>query len=60
MYALNYLHIGKSKTWYIVPSEYKEKFEEVIQSKYHDVFSDNPNILHHITMMISPVELARN
>lgn len=38
MYAFNYLHTGAAKTWYIIPPQFKEKFEEVYKAKYFSIF----------------------
>lgn len=60
MYALNYLHMGEAKTWYVVPGAEKQKFEEIFKSRYAEVFMKNPSTLYHINTMVSPAELVRN
>jgi len=60
MYAVNYLHMGAAKTWYTIPSQYKEKFEEIYKAKFPNIFAEKPDVLHHLNLMMCPVEAARN
>ncbi|EAS03798.2 JmjC domain protein (macronuclear) [Tetrahymena thermophila SB210] len=59
MYALNYLHMGAPKTWYTIPADYKEKFEELYQEKYKDIFQKNPAVLHHLNLQLCPAEAVK-
>jgi histone demethylase JARID1 len=54
------MHQGAPKTWYGVPADFKDRFDEVIKSKYSSIFQKSPDILHHITLMLNPIELMKN
>lgn len=53
------MHKGEPKTWYIIPEEEKEKFEEVIKEKYEDIFKKRPNIMNHIILQMNPLEIMK-
>lgn len=59
MYSANYMHQGEPKTWYIIPEEDKEKFEEVIKEKFEDIFKKRPNIMNHIILQMNPLEIMK-
>lgn len=50
--SLNYNHKGATKTWYVIPAEDKEKFEEYIKKK-----TGVNDMLDRITYMIDPIKL---
>ncbi len=50
MLSLNYLHKGASKTWYLIPGEYKEKFDASIILIKKDLYSKNPTMLNNINL----------
>ena len=57
--SLNYNHKGSIKTWYIIPGNYKEKFDEYVRSKYCNN-TLKKNLLEKLTFMIDPLELIQN
>jgi histone demethylase JARID1 len=54
MYSVNYQHMGAKKRWYGVPSTSCEKFEDALRSRVPERFRENPDLLLHLTTMISP------
>lgn len=53
-YSINYLHQGAPKTWYGIPSADAERFEHVMRQELPALFSAQPDLLFHITTMMSP------
>ncbi|KAJ3336197.1 hypothetical protein HDU93_003463 [Gonapodya sp. JEL0774] len=53
-YAINYNWIGETKTWYVIPERGAEKFEEVMRATVPELFEKTPDLLFHITTMLSP------
>ncbi|VEL13870.1 unnamed protein product [Protopolystoma xenopodis] len=56
-YSINYMHVGEPKTWYGVPSSAADAFEEAMLAEAPELFEQYPDILHHMTTMISPTRL---
>ncbi|KAK4471450.1 hypothetical protein MN116_004878 [Schistosoma mekongi] len=56
-YSINYLHMGEPKTWYGVPTDYADAFELAIRSEVPELFVNSPDLLHHMTTMVSPSKL---
>lgn len=59
-YSINYLHWGEPKTWYGIPSSNADKFENVMKMLMPDLFEANPDLLFHLTTMVSPLELREH
>lgn len=59
-YSINYHHWGETKTWYGIPSTDAEIFENVMRHELSELFKSSPDLLFHITTMISPKKLAEN
>lgn len=57
MYSVNYQHMGANKRWYGVPSTSCTRFEEVLRSRVPERFRESPDLLLHLTTMISPTVL---
>ncbi|KAJ1507687.1 hypothetical protein HMI55_005005 [Coelomomyces lativittatus] len=53
-YSLNYHHGGDTKTWYGVPGDHAARLESLFQTLVPDLFTKNPDILFHLTTLISP------
>ncbi|CAH8526116.1 unnamed protein product [Schistosoma mattheei] len=53
-YSINYLHMGEPKTWYGVPTNYADAFELAMRSEVPELFVNSPDLLHHMTTMVSP------
>lgn len=58
LYAMNYLHEGASKIWYVIPDEDRKKFENVAQEKLYAHFSKDKNFMLDINTVINPGYIA--
>ena len=58
MHSINFLHYGKPKTWFGVPSSASTIFEEVAKELVPDLFELQPLLLHQLVTVISPHVLA--
>ncbi|ORZ33154.1 PLU-1-like protein-domain-containing protein [Catenaria anguillulae PL171] len=58
MYSVNYQHWGDTKTWYGVPASDADKLEDVMRASAPDLFAKNPDLMFHITTMVSPGKLV--
>ena len=52
--AVNYNHWGAPKRWYGVPSAAAPAFEDAFKSALPDKFEQHPDLLFHLTAMLSP------
>ena len=57
LYSINYMHWGATKTWYGVPGDAADAFEAVMRASMPELFSYSPDLLYHITTMLSPRRL---
>lgn len=48
---------GEPKTWYGVPTNYADAFELAMRSEVPELFVNSPDLLHHMTTMVSPSRL---
>ena len=53
-YSINYHHWGETKTWYGIPGSNAEKFEDAMKITVPELFEGNPDLLFHLTTLISP------
>ncbi|CAG9759909.1 unnamed protein product [Ceutorhynchus assimilis] len=53
-YSINYLHWGEAKTWYGVPGNRAEKFEETMKSAAPELFHSQPDLLHQLVTIMNP------
>ncbi|KAJ1041154.1 hypothetical protein NDA14_007461 [Ustilago hordei] len=58
-YSINYQHWGETKTWYGIPGEDAEKFERAMRKAAPDLFETLPDLLFHLTTMMSPEKLKK-
>jgi histone demethylase JARID1 len=49
---------GETKTWYGVPAVDADKFEAAMQEAVPELFETNPDLLFHLTTMLSPKVLV--
>ncbi|KAA3679629.1 histone demethylase JARID1, partial [Paragonimus westermani] len=56
-YSINYLHTGSPKTWYGVPTDSADAFEAAMRAEVPELFEVSPDLLHHITTMLSPSKI---
>lgn len=59
-YSINYLHWGETKTWYGIPADNAEAFEQAMRNKVPELFEANPDLLFHLTTMLSPATLVKD
>lgn len=53
-YSINYLHWGEPKTWYGVPGDAAEAFEEVMKETTPELFHSQPDLLHQLVTILNP------
>lgn len=53
-YSINYLHWGEPKTWYGVPGDSAEAFEEVMKETTPELFHSQPDLLHQLVTILNP------
>lgn len=58
-YSINYLHWGEPKTWYGVPGEKAEIFENAMRQLAPDLFHSQPDLLHHLVTTCNPNILSQ-
>lgn len=54
LYSLNYMHWGAPKMWYGVPGKDALKLEEAMRKHLHDLFEEQPDLLHKLVTQLSP------
>lgn len=54
MYSVNYQHLGAKKRWYGIPSSSCHKFETTVKNRMPERFRETPDLLFHLTTMVSP------
>eukprot|EP01125_Pyxidicula_operculata_P007270 TRINITY_DN2479_c0_g1_i2.p1 TRINITY_DN2479_c0_g1~~TRINITY_DN2479_c0_g1_i2.p1 ORF type:complete len:495 (+),score=57.94 TRINITY_DN2479_c0_g1_i2:67-1551(+) len=54
LYSVNYLHTGKPKRWYGVPSNGADAFEKSMRKNLPLLFQKNPNLLHLLVTQLTP------
>lgn len=52
------MHTGETKTWYGVPSSHANEFETAMRHLLPELFELSPDLLFHITTIISPEKLV--
>ncbi|EST05603.1 Zinc finger, PHD-finger [Kalmanozyma brasiliensis GHG001] len=58
-YSINYQHWGETKTWYGIPADDAEKFENAMRKAAPDLFETLSDLLFHLTTMMSPEKLKK-
>ncbi|KPM05996.1 lysine-specific demethylase 5A-like protein [Sarcoptes scabiei] len=53
-YSINYLHWGEPKSWYGVPGDKAEIFEDSMRNLAPELFSQQPDLLHHLVTTCNP------
>lgn len=56
-YSANYHHFGDTKTWYGIPGEDAEKFEEAMRKAVPDLFERQPDLLFQLVTLLQPKQL---
>ncbi|XP_040580156.1 lysine-specific demethylase 5A [Lepeophtheirus salmonis] len=52
--SINYLHWGEPKIWYGIPGTFAEKAETVMRESAKELFTGQPDLLHHIVTTVNP------
>jgi len=60
LYSINYMHHGEAKLWYGVSGDQADAFEGMMKRHLHEKFKAEPDLLFHLTTMVSPATLARS
>ncbi len=59
-YSMNYQHFGHTKTWYGVPGDDAEKFEESMKRAAPGLFETSPDLLFQLVTLMSPEKLKKD
>merc|ERR1712227_255571 len=58
--SANYCHFGATKKWYGIPSKDADKFEQLMRDSAPDLFKRQPDLLHQLVTLISPMKLIES
>ncbi|QSZ31224.1 hypothetical protein DSL72_000787 [Monilinia vaccinii-corymbosi] len=58
-YSANYQHFGSTKTWYGIPGEDAEKFEEAMREAVPELFETQPDLLFQLVTLLTPEQLKK-
>lgn len=58
--SANYCHFGATKKWYGIPSLFADKFEKLMKDAAPDLFKRQPDLLHQLVSLMSPMQLVAN
>lgn len=58
-YSANYQHFGDTKTWYGIPGEDAERFEEAMRNAVPELFEKQPDLLFQLVTLLSPEQLQK-
>ena len=58
-YSANYQHFGATKTWYGIPAEDAEKFENAMREAVPELFETQPDLLFQLVTLLPPDQLRR-
>jgi hypothetical protein len=47
LYSVNYLHFGAPKQWYVIPPEFRDRFEAVARDAVPELHKRCPEFLRH-------------
>ena len=54
LFSVSYLHLGDTKTWYVIPGKEAEAFERVMASLLPELFASQPDLMTAIMTIIPP------
>ncbi|KAL4206187.1 JmjC domain, hydroxylase-domain-containing protein [Rhizopus microsporus] len=57
LYSINLIHFGAPKQWYVIPPDYRKKFENFMQGQFYIQYKHCHQFLRHKTFIISPTIL---
>lgn len=58
-YSANYQHFGATKTWYGIPGEDAEKFENAMKEAVPELFETQPDLLFQLVTLLTPEQLKK-
>jgi histone demethylase JARID1 len=58
-YSANYQHFGATKTWYGIPGEDAEKFENAMREAVPELFEQQPDLLFQLVTLLTPAHLQK-
>ncbi|KAK3297402.1 PLU-1-like protein-domain-containing protein [Chaetomium fimeti] len=58
-YSSNYQHFGATKTWYGIPGEDAEKFENAMREAVPELFETQPDLLFQLVTLLTPEQLQK-
>ncbi|KAF2191990.1 PLU-1-domain-containing protein [Zopfia rhizophila CBS 207.26] len=58
-YSANYQHFGATKTWYGIPAEDAEKFEQAMREAVPELFETQPDLLFQLVTLLTPEQLKK-
>lgn len=58
-YSANYQHFGQTKTWYGIPGEDAEKFEQAMREEVPELFETQPDLLFQLVTLAKPEKLRK-
>lgn len=58
-YSANFQHLGATKTWYGVPGEDAEKFENAMREAVPELFEAQPDLLFQLVTLMPPEKLKK-
>lgn len=58
-YSANYQHFGQTKTWYGIPGEDAEKFEQAMRDEVPELFEMQPDLLFQLVTLAKPEKLRK-
>jgi histone demethylase JARID1 len=58
-YSANYQHFGATKTWYGIPAEDAEKFEQAMREAVPELFETQPDLLFQLVTLLTPDQLMK-
>ncbi|CAH9075483.1 unnamed protein product [Cuscuta epithymum] len=56
LYSLCYMHLGAPRVWYVIPHQYRPKFEEIVKNHFPES-SKHPWLLLNVATQIPPSTL---
>ena len=58
-YSANYQHFGATKTWYGIPGEDADRFEQAMRQAVPELFEQQPDLLFQLVTLLPPDQLRK-
>ncbi|OTA89831.1 hypothetical protein M434DRAFT_14341 [Hypoxylon sp. CO27-5] len=58
-YSINYQHFGATKTWYGIPADDTDKFENAMREAVPELFETQPDLLFQLVTLLTPEQLKK-